>query len=219
MWKRAIGASLAVLIGAGSSLSQTAHAPFRIASQPPSGSFSHHRFARPFSLGFPLWPDYLPSNETAPSVIIVQAPAAPVEKPATKSEEPKSAAPLLIEWQGDRYVRRTPAAANPRTDQPDYIADAKPAGTTSAVTTNHVAQQAEALPTTFIFRDGHREQSSDYSIISGVIYARLDYWTTGQWSKQIRLSDLDLPATFKANQDLGVKFRIPSAPNEVVTRP
>jgi hypothetical protein len=217
MWKRAIGAFLAVLISAGSSLSQTAHAPFRIASQPSSGNFSHHRFARPFYAGFPLWPDYLPSNETPPpSVIVVQAPA-PI--PVTKSEEPKSSAPLLIEWQGDRYVRRTPAAANLRTDQPDYIADAKPGGTTSTVVSNHAPKQAEPVPTTFIFRDGHREQSSDYSIISGIIYARLDYWTAGQWSKQIRLSDLDLPATFKANQELGVKFRIPAAPNEVVTRP
>jgi len=194
-----------------------AHAPFRIASQPPSGNFPHHRFASPFYTGFPLWPDYPPSSETAPpSVIVVQAPAAPVERPAAKPDEPKSAAPLLIEWQGDRYVRRTPG--DPRTDQPDYIADAKPAGTTSTVT-NHLAKQAEPVATTFIFRDGHREQSSDYSIISGVIYARLDYWTTGLWSKQIRLSDLDLRATFKANQDQGVKFRIPGAPNEVVTRP
>src|ERR1700751_5531202 len=117
MWKRAIGESLAVLICTANSLSQTAHAPFRIASPASSGNFSHHRFARPFSAGFPLWPDYVPSNETAPSVIVVQTPAAPVERPTTTSEEPKSAAPLLIEWQGDRYVRRTPAA-NPRSDQP-----------------------------------------------------------------------------------------------------
>jgi hypothetical protein len=215
MRKQAIGALVVVLICAGSSLSQTAHASFRIASQPSSGNFSHQRFARPFYAGYPFWPDYAPSNETAPpSVIVVQAPA-PI--PVIKSEDPKSSAPLLIEWQGDRYVRRTPAAANARTDQPDYVADAKPAGTT--VVTNPVAKQAEQMPTTFIFRDGHREQSSDYSIISGVIYARLNYWTTGQWSKQIRLSDLDLPATFKANQDLGMQFRIPAAPNEVVTRP
>jgi hypothetical protein len=75
------------------------------------------------------------------------------------------------------------------------------------------------LPTTFIFRDSHHEQSSDYSIISGIIYARLDYWTAGQWSKQIRLSDLDIPATIKANQDQDVAFRVPSAPNEIITRP
>ncbi len=71
----------------------------------------------------------------------------------------------------------------------------------------------------FVFRDRHREQSNDYSIISGVIYARGDYWTNGYWSKQIPLSQLDLPATFQANQERGIVFRLPSAPNEVVTRP
>ena len=55
--------------------------------------------------------------------------------------------------------------------------------------------------------------------ISGVIYARGDYWTNGSWSKQIPVSQLDLPATFKANQERGVTFRLPAAPNEVITRP
>ena len=60
---------------------------------------------------------------------------------------------------------------------------------------------------------------SNYSIISGVIYARGDYWTTGQWSRRIKLSQLDLPATIKANQQQGIMFRVPAAPNEVITRP
>jgi hypothetical protein len=77
----------------------------------------------------------------------------------------------------------------------------------------------EPPPTAFIFRDGHREESDNYSIISGVIYARGDYWTTGQWSRQIKLTQLDLPATVKANQQQGITFRVPAAPNEVVTRP
>ncbi len=74
-------------------------------------------------------------------------------------------------------------------------------------------------PATFVFRDGHREQSSDYFIASGVIHTRSDYWATGSWSKEIPLAHLDLPATFQANQEQGVPFRIPTAPNEVITRP
>ncbi len=219
MWKRAIGVSLTLWICAGSSLSQTTPAGIRFKGPPASGNFSRHHFARAFNAGFPFWPDYLPSNETAPSVIVVQAPAPPVERPPTKSDEPKSAAPLVIEWQGDRYVRRTSAPADSRASQPDYIADAKATATTKAIATKQPAEQFEPSPTTFIFRDGHQEQSSDYSIISGIIYARLDYWTSGQWSKQIRLSDLDIPATVKANQDQGIAFRVPTAPNEIITRP
>jgi len=60
---------------------------------------------------------------------------------------------------------------------------------------------------------------TDYAIVAGVIYARGDYWQNGYWTKQIRLSLLNIPATIQANQEQGVKFVLPSAPNEVVTRP
>jgi hypothetical protein len=218
MWKRAIAASVTLWICAGTSFSQTGAAGIRFTGLPASRNSSHHHFARTLNAGFAFWPDYLPSNETAPSVIVVQAPAAPAERPATKPDEPKSAAPLLIEWQGDRYVRRSSVDANSGASQPDYIADVK-ATTRTRVATNHPAKQSDAPSTTFIFRDGHQEQSSDYSIISGVIYARGDYWTTGQWSKQIRISDLDVPATIQANQAEGIQFRLPAAPNEIITRP
>ena len=219
MWKRAIGVSLTLWICSGSSFSQRTSAGIRLTGPPASGNFSHHHFTRTFNAEFPFWPDYLPSNETAPSVIVVQAPAPQIERPSIRSDEPKSAPPLLIEWQGDRYVRRTSAEANSHTTQPDDIADAKPTATTRAVIASRPTKNSDTLPTIFIFRDGHHEQSGDYSIISGIIYARLDYWTAGQWSKQIHLSDLDLPATFKANQDQGIAFRVPSAPNEIITRP
>jgi len=219
MWKRAIGVSLTLWICTANSLSQTIPAGIRFTGPPAAGNLSHHRFARSFTPGFPFWPDYLPSNETAPSVIVVQAPAPQVERPAIRSDEPKSAPPLLIEWQGDRYVRRTSADANSRASQPDFIADAKPAATTRAVISSRPSKKSDTPPTTFIFRDGHHEQSSDYSIISGIIYAHLDYWTDGQWSRQIRLSDLNVPATIKANEDQGIPFRVPRAPNEIITRP
>jgi len=150
----------------------------------------------------------------------------PAPAPSTDpKEEPKPASPLMIEWQGDRYVRRTETSGtSTRNNQPDYIAEAKPhlsekhpnAFAAQPATTS---PSPELSPATFVFHDGHREQSSDYSIISGVIYARGDYWTNGYWAKQIPVSQLDLPATFKANQERGVPFRLPAASNEVITRP
>lgn len=226
MLKRSIGVSVAGLTFAATLSAQTAHTSMRITGPPP-GSLSHHRMPRVFYPGFPLWADsYFPAGDSAPSVIVVQPPAAPAER-APGADEPKSAAPLLIEWQGDRYVRRTSASTTgSRESQPDYVADKF-----SAVTSNKTGRlpqpqskgyrpsNPELPPTTFIFRDGHREESDNYSIISGVIYARGDYWATGRWSKQIRLSQLDLPATIKINQEQGIIFRVPSAPNEVITRP
>jgi len=227
MLKRAIGGPVAALALAATLSAQTAHAPMRISNFPAPGSFAHHRLPLAFYPGVPLWPDsYFPANDSAPSVIVVQPPAAPAERASAIADEPKSAAPLLIEWQGDRYVRRTSATTTSARDaQPDYPADTKPGAFTNTARSSRVPSQGNRLsnpeppPTAFIFRDGHREESDNYSIISGVIYARGDYWTTGQWSRQIKLTQLDLPATIKANQQQGITFRVPSAPNEVITRP
>jgi hypothetical protein len=236
MLKSAMAASLGAVLLTATVAAQVAHSPMRI-SGPPGGSFPHSRGPRAFYPGLPLWgSSYLPSYDTTPSVIVVQTPPTPPERVITIPEEPKSAAPLLIEWQGDRYVRRTSVTTpSSRTDQPDYLADVQPRKLASHATTRSSEahgqetpgtpapqkklEPAELPPTTFIFRDGHHEDSSDYSIISGVIYARGDYWTTGSWSHQIKLSQLDLPATAKANQDRGIAFRLPAAPNEVITRP
>lgn len=229
MLKRAIGGSVAALALAGTLFAQAAHAPMRISNLPAPGSFPRHRMPPAFYPGFPLWSDsYFPPSDSAPSVIVVQPPVAPAERATATPDEPKSAAPLLIEWQGGRYVRRTSASAtSARDSQPDYVADAKPALTNAKTAwssklpsdVHGTSKPSELPPTVFIFRDGHREESDNYSIISGVIYARGDYWTTGQWSRRIRLSQLDLPATIKANQQQGIMFRVPAAPNEVITRP
>jgi hypothetical protein len=245
MFKRSPAAPLTAVLLTATLAAQVAHAPMRI-SGPPAGSFPHSRTPRALYAGFPLWAhSYLPPYDGTPSVIVVQAPAPPPERAITIPDEPRSAAPLLIEWQGDRYVRRTSATtSSSRAEQPDYIADVKarsvakhaaprsselqsnqafgssgPRLTREPASLERSAKSSDLPPTTFIFRDGHREDSSDYSIISGVIYARGDYWSTGSWSRQIKLSQLDLPATIKANQDRGVSFRLPTASNEVITRP
>ncbi|HWX93537.1 MAG TPA: hypothetical protein VNY29_12975 [Terriglobales bacterium] len=177
-----------------------------------------HGNGRAVYLGTPFWADDFDSSYAeGPPVVVVQA--APAQK-SVEREEPKAEAPLLIELQGDRYVRRTDRAegANPPASARDHGADTESAAGTVArggSTQPHV----ELPPTLFVFRDGHREESSDYSIVTGVIYARSQYWTSGSWTKQIPLSQLDLPATFKANQERGFAFRLPNAPNEVVTRP
>ena len=79
--------------------------------------------------------------------------------------------------------------------------------------------QAALPPAILIFRDGHREQASEYAIIGATLYAQGEYWQSGHWTKTIQLSALDLPATMQANHDAGIRFMLPSAPNDVVTRP
>jgi hypothetical protein len=126
---------------------------------------------------------------------------------------------LLIELQGDRYVRLSG-------DEQSDRAESAESATTRSVRTQvgpsliPVALAARELPpAVLIFRDGHEEQVQDYVISGGTLYARGDYWQTGSWRKDIQLSVLDIPATLIANQNHGVKFVLPSGPNEVVTRP
>ncbi len=148
-----------------------------------------------------------------PQVFIVQPPA--ITPPETKSE------PLLIELRGDRYVRfggLQKSGDRPTTTLPDYADDASTKSPASG-THSKPHPQAELLPAVLIYRDGHREVVSDYAIVGAVLYARGDYWQNGYWTKDVPLSALNLPATMKANQDLGVKFVLPRSPNEVVTRP
>ena len=70
-----------------------------------------------------------------------------------------------------------------------------------------------------IFRDGHRQQVSAYTIVGGILYASSDFATTGYWNQKIELSTLNLPETIAANKEGGHKFQIPSAPNEVIVGP
>ena len=168
---------------------------------------------RSLYLGTPFWGDEGYAQE--PPVYVIQTPAA--ESPRRVVDERTPEAPLLIELQGDQYVRRT-AEFKPISSQ---TTQSGPEVSKSTPTRNAVAdaRSAEVAPTLFVFRDGHREESSDYSIVSGVIYSRGNYWTSGSWSKKILIADLDVAATLRANQERGVPFRLPSAANEVITRP
>jgi len=173
-----------------------------------------NRFGSPY-LGSPLWWDdgY---DYGSPQVVAVQPDqAAKAPQPAMHWEDaPKAQAPLLIELQGDRYVRisASSAAASSSMIEPRTVAE-------TSVSTAIPARPPAESPTVFIFRDGHQEESSNYSIVAGTIYASNDYWTNGAWSRKIFVADLNVPATMHANQQRGVRFVLPSAPNEVVTRP
>ena len=134
-----------------------------------------------------------------------------VEKRIVEPE--RLAQPLLIEWHGDRFVRYGGTQQGLRS--PDYAEVAvvsPPVKVTAQTETTH-----EIPPAVLVYRDGHREEVSDYVITRGVLYARGDGYS--QASRNIQLSALNLSATFKANQDSGVRFVLPERLNDVVTRP
>jgi hypothetical protein len=115
--------------------------------------------------------------------------------------------PVLLELHGTKWVRVTNSG-----------------GSSDQVVPREVAapQQAQAKPlppAVLVYRDGHSEEVSSYSIIGDSIYVKTNYWTTGSWTRTIQVADLNIPATVSENQKRGVDFELPSSPDEVMIRP
>lgn len=194
------------------------------------------------------------SQEAAqPQVVVVPA-AAPVQAapPAPPLE------PLLIEWEGDHFERRTlsqktsdkersgsdysvksavrssagdsspsastssglPSSGLPSSSSPSSSSP-RPARKVAAQPLRESARESarELPPAVLVFRDGRTEEVSSYTIMSGTIYSKADYWTSGSWTRKIQIADLNVPATLKLNHEHGLNFVLPASPNEVVTRP
>jgi hypothetical protein len=174
-----------------------------------------------YGSGYGYLPTYYPDDgyveeapppEQPPAPVVVAYPPQPPAPPAPPVES------LLLEFQNGQWVRVPTGAQTPTgplTTQPGS-AQASSGGTN--VATGQASAQAPAvLPrTVLVFRDGHREEVNKYVIEGNVLYASADYWSTGAWTRKIPLSELNVPATLKLNQARGVKFRLPSGPNEVV---
>lgn len=83
------------------------------------------------------------------------------------------------------------------------------------VPTPHAGQPDESLsdpapaqePTLLVFRDGHSLEVGNYAIVGGTLYD-----LTPGHSRKVPLADLDLAATQKQNDDRGVIFQLPPAP-------
>jgi hypothetical protein len=181
--------------------------------------FHHHRsFGNGFLFPYPYfypYDDYVDEPEiaqaAAPQVIVVPTTQQAQAQPPTAPPEP-----VLIEWQGDHFVRMTVAEKNREHGAPPDFSEK----TTPRTARNATPEPSREIPPALlVFRDGHQEQVSSYTIVKDTIYTKSDYWASGSWGKKIQISDLDVPATLRANQEHGVNFSLPTNPNEVVVRP
>lgn len=172
--------------------------------------FRGHGFGHPrgyYGFGAPYYSDFYPAYyddgdyESAAPPLPARAPE-PVAVPLNPQPPPS---PALLELQGNQWVK---VSSFTMVKQSGEVAN-QPAP---------VAPQKEMPPAVLVYRDGHTEELSSYSIIGSSIYAKSDYWTNGAWTRSIQIADLDLPATLKANQQRGVRFELPSSPNEVMIR-
>ncbi len=183
------------------------------------GGFSRGSF---FSPGFydPFFADYLSAGypiASQPPIILMQSP--PQVAP-TRDYFPAPAQPLMIELQGDRYVSVSEPQATTE-DQTEAMTRESDVTSSSQNPTERRSNGlvAESSPAVLVFRDGHREETSEYTIADGALYTRANYYTDGSWTRKIELSSLNLPETIQSNQSRGVRFQLPSFPNEVIIRP
>lgn len=88
---------------------------------------------------------------------------------------------------------------------------AKPAAKESAPESENTGAKPEPADTTpatiFIFKDGRKLETQNYAILGQTLY---DFSNNGM--KKIKLDDLDLDATKKANDNLGITLKFPSTP-------
>ena len=145
-----------------------------------------------------------------PPVIILQPGIMPSMQVAdTRAAVRSPGEPLTIELQGDRYVRVSgDDSAGVETIDRSIFPSARAERPTAAA----------PKPAVLVFRDGHREEISGYTIADGVIYGSGDYSSEQSWNRRIQLSALNLPETIEANRARDVSFRLPGAANEVIVR-
>jgi len=164
-------------------------------------------------LPFPDYYDY--PSEYEPGM--TEAQYEPAEAPPRERVSPeKSIEPLLLEKQGDEWVK-----VSGYRESPAAVPVAGEATRTHAVmqSSNEEPKPPREVPSTvLVFRDGHEEEINNYTIIGNNIFVKTNYWTSGSWTKQIQISNLDVPATLKRNQERGSNFTLPSGPYEVEMR-
>lgn len=186
-----------------------------------SGHFAPYRSGAYGSYsGYPLFwdslypDDYLaygyPAAAQPPVIVMQQASAEQASSQRFAEPEP----PLVLELRGDRYVRIGSDGAPTATDQLTVVPQS------SEQSDDARGVSAAKVPSAIlVFRDGRREEISDYTIADGVLYAQANYYADGAWNRKIELSSLNLPATVNENRARGVRFQLPTAANEVIVGP
>jgi hypothetical protein len=173
--------------------------------------FGNSRGYYPLGLFDPYYADYFDTGypvASQPPLIVVQPQAASVPEPPAAPMQP-----LMIELQGDRYVQ----VSGDQSPQAQMIVSPAPAKPITR--SNNPISFDSSSPAILIFRDGHREEVTGYTIADGRLYVTSNYLTTGFWIQYIELSTLNMPETIAANSGRPHPFRIPSSPNEVIVGP
>jgi len=174
---------------------------------------------------YPYWyPSYYSDYYSQPAT----AEAPPARVVVVENTQPRAEAPppppppdaLVLERQGDHWVRITDSGQTEISSEPEKKSPAEASSLRRGVPLQTAeAPPAKLPPAVLVFRDGHKEEITRYTIIGGTIYASADYWSRGSWTKKVPIADLNIPATLELNRQRGANFSLPSAPGVIVVRP
>ena len=221
-----------VLKGEGAAMRGPSRLPFRAGHSGPilvgrrSRGRGRYR-GRGYGYGYAAYPYLYPGyyysdyySEPAPSepeptrVVVIEnsqpRPEAPPQPP------PES---LLLERQGNHWVRITDSGETSVQRQPKGSAKTASLRTMPPQESAAVETPRKLPPAVLVFRDGHKEEITRYTIVGGTLYTSSDYWNNGSWTKKVPLAQLDIPATLELNRERGARFSLPSSPSVVVVRP
>lgn len=190
-------------------------------------SFANPRRTRRIYAGTGFAPYFYADYDSEPGImdapgnqIVEQGPPPASVAPVTKPPES-----LVLELQGDHWVRITNYGQSQtvgQSGQPGREGAFNLPSVASPVTTRQIQQvqpASELPPAVLVYRDGHREQIGKYLIMGTTIYTSADYWSSGTWTREVPIVELDVPATLKLNQERGANFSLPSRSSEVMIRP
>jgi hypothetical protein len=91
-------------------------------------------------------------------------------------------------------------------DEVDRLRTQQDAHTAQTSAPESSSQAQIHVETVLVYRDGHAEEAKNYAIVGMTI------WVFNEsHAKRIALSDLDLPATKRDNEDRGIEFVLPGA--------
>jgi len=155
---------------------------------------THHRHNQNQGFAYPYYvPYYIPYSP----LMDPNDAAVGDESAADAPEDPNQyqGGPTIFDRRGSGAASYIPPVKNvprPRAFQSDVSA---------------VDPDPPQAPTLLIFKDGRKLEIGNYAIIGATLFD-----LTPGHSRKIALADLDLEATLKENDDRGVTFQIPSAP-------
>jgi hypothetical protein len=167
-----------------------------------------------YASDFGYEPDYEPVQEAPPPQVVVREPYQPAAPPAP----PKPGGGLeLLELRDGHLVRIAPNGQPQTAGKSNRPKAQETAARPARGRSTEAAKPASEAPNAvLVFRDGHKEEIGKYCIMGATIRITTDYWSTGSWTRTVKISDLDVAATLKLNRERGTNFRLPTGPDEVM---